>query len=123
MPLTPYTCCCWTRGPRRRCCGPTEACMTPIPAGSSPISGEDVMAEQDWVAVLREECDRTSQPKTAARLGVSPAMVNQVLKGVYKGNWERIETLVRGELMNKTVECPILGEISCRRCLDEQARP
>lgn len=79
--------------------------------------------EPDWIVALREECGRTSQSKTAAALGVSTAMVNQVLKGTYKGNWERIETLVRGELMNATVMCPVLGEISCRKCLDLQALP
>lgn len=77
----------------------------------------------DWIEALRTECERTSQSRTARRLGVSPTMVNQALNGTYKGNIARLETLVRGELMSETVECPVLGEITKRRCLDEQARP
>lgn len=79
--------------------------------------------EADWIATLRAECKQTSQNKTATRLGLSPTTINQVLAGTYKGNLQRIEERVRGELMNKTVECPVLGEISARKCLDWQARP
>jgi transcriptional regulator with XRE-family HTH domain len=78
---------------------------------------------KDWLETLRQECEASSQVKIARRLGVSTAMINQVLKGVYKGNASRLEALVRGELMLENVACPVLGEISKRRCLDEQARP
>jgi hypothetical protein len=78
----------------------------------------------EWILVLAEECDRTSQGKAAARLGVkSPAIVNQALQNKYSGRMDRLEERVRGELMNKVLACPVLGEISARRCLDEQARP
>lgn len=78
----------------------------------------------EWVLMLAEECDRTSQGKAAARLGVkSPAIVNQALQNKYTGRMDRLEERVRGELMNKVLACPVLGEISARRCLDEQARP
>lgn len=81
------------------------------------------MSEHDWIEALRAECERTSQAKTAARLGVSSAMVNQVLRGRYRGKTDNLETRVRGELMRATVDCPVLGEISTRQCLDEQSRP
>ena len=78
----------------------------------------------EWILTLAEECDRTSQGKAAARLGVkSPAIVNQALQNKYSGRMDRLEERVRGELMNKVLACPVLGEISARRCLDEQARP
>lgn len=76
----------------------------------------------DWIAALAVECDRTSQGQCAARLGISPALVNQVLGHSYKGRFDRIEQRVRGELMRETVDCPVLGEISRRDCLDHQAR-
>lgn len=79
--------------------------------------------EADWIAVLRDEQKRTSQRLVSMRLGLSQTTISQVLKGNYKGNLHRIEERVRGELMNKTVECPVLGEISARKCLDWQARP
>jgi transcriptional regulator with XRE-family HTH domain len=69
------------------------------------------------------ECERTSQSKVAKRLGVSAAMVNQVLKGSYSGNLANIEGRVRGELMGLEVDCPALGKISRRDCLDFQNLP
>lgn len=76
----------------------------------------------DWVEELRLECVRTTQAATALRLGVSTTMVNQVIKGCYKGNLSRLEIKVRGELMNCRVNCPVVGEITERRCQDEQER-
>lgn len=76
----------------------------------------------DWMQVLRDECARASQRAVADRIGVSQSTINQVLRGTYKGRLFRIEERVRGELMHKTLECPVLGEISRRRCQDEQQR-
>jgi hypothetical protein len=78
----------------------------------------------EWVLALAEECDRTSQGRAASRLGIkSASIVNQALQNKYAGRMDRLEERVRGELMNKVLACPVLGEISARRCLDEQARP
>ena len=81
------------------------------------------MSADDWIAALRAECARTSQIDVARRLGVSNTMVNQVLKGTYKGNWTGIETRFKGEFQGQTVACPVLGDISTRKCLDWQAKP
>ena len=78
--------------------------------------------DDDWLAVLADECKATSQAATARRLGVSPTTINQVLKKSYPGDMERIESLVRGELMGKLVTCPVIGEIPLKRCLEHQAR-
>ncbi len=77
----------------------------------------------DWVLALARACDAASQGKVAERLGVSGAAVNQVLGNAYRGRVDRVEVRVRGELMKATVMCPVLGEISSRKCLDEQKRP
>lgn len=76
--------------------------------------------KRNWLDVLRIACDNTSQAKVATKLGVSPAVVNQCLKGTYKGRVDRIENLVRGVYMKLTVRCPVLGEISTRVCQDTQ---
>ena len=77
----------------------------------------------DWIVALAGACDLSkSQGQVAERLGISAAAVNQVLGNSYKGRLDRIEQRVRGELMRKTVACPVLGEISTRDCLDHQAR-
>lgn len=76
-----------------------------------------------WLEALRAECERTSQRAAAERLGVSASMVNQVLGGNYKADSRRLEERVRGELMDETVECPVLGDITKRVCQDHQQRP
>jgi len=78
----------------------------------------------DWLAALREACTApSSQADVARRLGVSRTMISLALLGRYEGNLGRLERLVRGTFMAETVECPVMGTISRRTCLDEQARP
>lgn len=83
----------------------------------------EVEKEADWLAWLRAACERDTQREVAERLKVSPAMVNQALKGTYRGNLAQLENRVRGELMNEKVGCPVLWEISKARCEEEQRRP
>lgn len=77
----------------------------------------------DWLEALRVACERSSQAEMAERLGVSTTMVSQALSGRYPASLRNLEQRVRGELLARTVECPALGEISLRRCQDEQRRP
>lgn len=77
----------------------------------------------EWLAVLAAACAAKSQKSVAARLGVSATVVNQVLKGKYQGNTDRIRGLVEAVLMRRTVLCPVLGEISAEDCLRHQKRP
>ena len=79
--------------------------------------------ELDWIEVLRGEVNRTSQRQVAKRLGVSAAVVSLVLSGQYPASTESLEQRVRGELMSECVECPVLGEIDRRWCLDWQSKP
>ena len=76
----------------------------------------------DWLEILRAECTATTQAATARRLGVSPTVVNQVLKGNYKGNLNNIRARVEGELLGAVVDCPALGELPRQRCVEYQAR-
>lgn len=75
-----------------------------------------------WVETLATECKRTSQVRAALLLGVSGSLVNQVLKGSYKGDMNRIKALVEGALMGQMVACPVLGELKQNLCLEHQAR-
>jgi hypothetical protein len=77
----------------------------------------------EWVVILAEACDAraSSQSAVAARLGISGAAVNQVLANSYIGRLDKIEARVRGSLMGQTVACPVLGEISKRKCLESQS--
>lgn len=76
----------------------------------------------EWIEELRTECERTSQAAAAQRIGYSAAVVNQVLRGTYRGDLARVEQAVRGALMGATVDCPVIGEIPRNRCIDHQRR-
>ncbi len=77
----------------------------------------------DWLEVLDQACQKSSQNRVAKRLGVSAAMISQTLKGKYPGDTRKLRIRVEGELMGAAVQCPVLGEISARQCLDCQAQP
>jgi hypothetical protein len=74
----------------------------------------------DWITVLALKCDDSSQGAVAKKLGMSAAVVNQVLGNVYKGRVDRVEAMVRGEYMKAVVTCPVLGVISTRDCIANQ---
>jgi len=78
----------------------------------------------DWIVVLAQACDQASQARVAADLGRSPSLVNQVLKGRYKGDLSAVEARVRGVFMDATRTCPALGRIKLNECQDwrEKAR-
>ncbi len=78
--------------------------------------------QQDWIEALREEAKRTSQAAAATRIGYSPSVVNQVLKGTYNGDLASVEEAVRGAIMGATVECPVIGDIPRNRCIEYQRR-
>lgn len=79
-------------------------------------------AAPEWVIVLAEACDRSTQAAIARRLGYSGPVVNQALRNTYAGRLDRLEQKVRGELMRETYTCPVLGEISRKKCVDTQGR-
>lgn len=80
------------------------------------------LIEAEWLTVLRDACAQSSQAAVARKFGVSPAMISQALKGVYKGDMDRLQTLTEGVLMRQTVDCPIAGDLPKNRCLEHQAR-
>lgn len=82
--------------------------------------GEDL---PDWVRALAQACDRTSQKKLAQEIGYSATVVNQVIKGTYKGDLTAVESAVRGALLDYKVECPVLGELRAHHCLEHQRQP
>lgn len=81
------------------------------------------MAEPGWLAALRQVCADSSQAVVAKRLGVSSSMINQALKGVYKGDIKRLKSLVEGAYLHQTVRCPVVGDIGLDVCLHHQAEP
>jgi hypothetical protein len=78
---------------------------------------------KEWMDVLRARTAETSQRKVAEELGVSAAMVNQVLKGSYTGNTDTLRTRVEGAYMDQCVACPVLGRLPVHECEENQKRP
>jgi hypothetical protein len=76
----------------------------------------------DWVAVLADECDRTSQREVAKRVGYSASVIAQVITRTYAGSYPAVEARVRGALMGEEVECPVLGAVRKDRCMEEQRK-
>ncbi|MFP4131293.1 MAG: helix-turn-helix domain-containing protein [Thiohalospira sp.] len=88
------------------------------------MSNTAEQTEPDWVAALRAECERVgSQARVGRSLGYSPSVINQILKGTYRGNVDRVREAVEGAYLGATVDCPILGDLPRDACLRHQQRP
>lgn len=76
-----------------------------------------------WIETLRAACKASSQVAVADKIGMSTAVVSQVLKGAYLGNLSNVQSRVEGALMGVTVDCPIVGDLALNRCIENQSRP
>ena len=79
----------------------------------------------DWIDTLAKTCDRSSQRKVAALLGVSPAVINLLINNKYapRSHVEMEERVRFSALMMTIVACPVLGVIGRPDCQREQAKP
>lgn len=81
-------------------------------------------ATPDWIDALARECDKTSQRKVAALLGVSVTAVNLLLKNKYAPrDHTEMARRARSILMVTMVACPVLGVMGRADCRREQAKP
>lgn len=80
----------------------------------------------DWIAALAQACTDTSQATVARKFDLSSSVISETLANKYTqkgGKTDRLEELVRGAFMGASVTCPVLGNLSRDRCLDEQKQP
>ncbi|MHA7882778.1 transcriptional regulator [Nitratireductor rhodophyticola] len=77
----------------------------------------------DWVAELATLVDRIGLRSAEKRVGYSASAISTVINGRYRGDMQRVEETVRGALMGRVVECPVLGEIGRDQCLLWQKKP
>lgn len=77
----------------------------------------------DWIVALAKACSESSLKPVSRSLGYSVATISQVLSNSYRGDVDRVAEMVRGALMQATVDCPVIGEIGRDRCLQEQDEP
>lgn len=92
---------------------PAEKPKTP-PAQQLPV---------DALQALASACSASTQAAVATQLGVSEGTISNALKGRYIGNVDKLAERIRGELLNATVMCPVLGCLTSRMCQDERAKP
>lgn len=64
-----------------------------------------------------------SQTNVALEMNVSTAVISTLLKDKYAGRVDGMEQRIRGQFMAETVVCPVMGTLSKRSCLDNQALP
>ncbi len=69
-----------------------------------------------WLMELQRQCKTKPQTKVARELGYSAAVINQVLKGAYKGNLKNVADAVCSVYLGETVICPVMGELEKHRC-------
>lgn len=78
----------------------------------------------DWIDILRRECEKTSQRQVAKKIKINPTTVNLALHGKYPNEkgLKELQSAVEAEFLNKTVLCPVLGEIPLSKCQFHQKR-
>lgn len=92
--------------------------------GNLIISDREIVAQDawgadlpDWIMILVRECDASSQNKVAARVGISAAVVSQVIRKSYPGSYDNISMRIREIYMSGDIECPAIGTIASEVCL------
>ncbi len=81
------------------------------------------MTVETSLKLLDEMVDKLGLQAVADRTGYSRSAICHVQRGTYKGRGEKILRRVEEVYSQRPVACPILGEISFARCVEEKHRP
>ncbi len=73
--------------------------------------------------LLSDMVEKLGLAAVAEAIDYSKSAVCHVQKGTYKGKAEKVLAAVEQAFSQRPVECPILGEISYSRCIEEKNRP
>lgn len=77
----------------------------------------------DKTELLIQITNSLGQAAVARELGYSPSAINQALKGTYGGRLDNLLQKVAEVYGDDSVNCPVMGEISLRRCASERRKP
>ncbi|MDR8523446.1 helix-turn-helix domain-containing protein [Shewanella fidelis] len=69
-----------------------------------------------WQQILAEQANEHGQDAVAKYLGVSKTVISQLINSKYPGDLQRMKKLVEGAYMQRTVVCPIMGELPLHQC-------
>lgn len=75
-----------------------------------------------WIDVLKREVSKQGLGAVADMMETSRAAVSQLVNGKYPGNLSRMQARVEGVFFNRTVECPVAGEIPAQQCFSNQRK-
>lgn len=76
----------------------------------------------EWVRLLAEACDRSSQGAVARELDRSNGYVNRLIHRTYAGSYPEAENIVRAKFSADEVACPLWGKIPLASCLQLRRR-
>lgn len=79
--------------------------------------------QPDWLSALIKQCETQSLSAISKQTGLSKSVISQVTNGKYPGDLLRVQDVIEGVYLSKTVECPVLGNISKDKCLAFQVKP
>jgi hypothetical protein len=74
----------------------------------------------DVLAILQEQVKGKSQVEIATELGISTSTVSKAIHNKFQGALDTFCARVRGLWGGQSVECPVLGHINAKVCLDQQ---
>ncbi|MEM6384362.1 MAG: transcriptional regulator [Pseudomonadota bacterium] len=77
----------------------------------------------EFILELAVACRDASQTAVAKRIGYSSSVVSQAISRTYRGDMNLVEERVRGALMQETVRCPVLVEVTRDECHNWQKKP
>ena len=75
------------------------------------------------IILLRQAVATDGQAAVARQIGYSPSAVNQALKGTYGASLDNLLQKVAEVYGHGTVQCPVMGEITLKRCAFERRKP
>lgn len=75
-----------------------------------------------WLEVLRREVERQGLGPVSEMMGTSRASVSQLVNDKYPGKLDNMKRRVEGVFFNRTVQCPVAGEIPAQQCFGNQRK-
>jgi hypothetical protein len=75
------------------------------------------------VELLQSMVEKLGLAEVADRIGVSKSAVCHVARGTYKGKPDRILAAVEEKFSQRSVECPVLGDITLATCTEKKNLP
>lgn len=77
----------------------------------------------DSMTLLKQAVAQSGQSAVARSLGYSASVVNQVIHNKYPGRMEKVLLRVAEVYGTDTIDCPVMGMITLKRCSAERKKP